>query len=528
MMRCARAERCSHGSWRRVVLGPTPSAVAQFSDARSPTSRSVRTCAICSRLRGQRRAGHRDQRGGHGHDQRQFPADAPRAFMDEIATTYGLVWYLFGGVLYIYDASETQSEFIYVTNTRPELLQRPLEQLGILDPRFDWRADADLGIILITGPPRYTEMVKQVIQTIEERRADAPGVLVIRLKHASAIDRTISYRDQVITVPGVTSILRELVGLGQGQGVVARTLPATVPALPGLRGQGLAARESSRRVRWRPPRPRMPATSPAADAGQILSDPLGSPVVTIESDPRLNAVIISARGDRLPFFEELIHKLDVPSQLIQIDVTIIDVAANRMTELGVQWEVTSGDFSFGVSSLITSSISAGLGITGMGTRFRGRDPGPGNRRRRTDRLAAFGAHLRQRRGGGRRDRKHLHQGSGQRGRRSVPGPDRHAAAGHAPDRRHRRHPATSSCSSTSATAASTTPCRSTTSRRWTRARSPRPRSSARGRVCCWEGSTGRAARTSTRRSRCSATFPSWAWRSAPSGPSSRAWSGSSC
>jgi type III secretion protein C len=352
-----------------LVLGPAPSALAQFSE------RPFTYVAVGQDVHELLRAFAASEGLGivisdavTGTISGSFQQMPPRAFMDEIATTYGLVWYLFGGVLYVYDASETQSEFIYVTNTRPELLRRPLEQLGILDPRFDWRADADLGVILITGPPRYTEMVKQVIQTIEERRADAPGVLVIRLKYASAIDRTISYRDQVITVPGVTSILRELVGLGHGRGVVERTMPATVPALPGLRGQGLAARGVEPTAPAPEATPEAAAPS-AADLSQILSDPLGSPAVTIESDPRLNAVIISARGDRLPFFEELVHKLDVPSQLIQIDVTIIDVAANRLTELGVQWDVTSGDFNFGVSSLITSTINAGLGITGMGTDF---------------------------------------------------------------------------------------------------------------------------------------------------------------
>lgn len=313
-----------------------------------------------------------------------FQQMQPRTFIEEISSTYGLVWYLFGGVLYVYDAGETQSEIIYLTNTQPDLLRHPLEQLGILDPRFDWRADADLGIVVVTGPPRYTEIVKQVIQTIEARRQDAPGVVVIRLKHASAIDRTITYRDQVITVPGVATILRQMVGQQQAAGITQRTLPATVPAVPSLRGQGLAA-QGTRRAPPGAPGPSSvppgaagaPGTSPvtapsppAGEAAQVLSDPLGSlNLVSIEADPRLNAVIISARGDRLPFFERLVQQLDTPSELIQIDVTIIDVAANRLTQLGVNWEAISGDFTVGFTSLITPTIDAGLGITGLGTDF---------------------------------------------------------------------------------------------------------------------------------------------------------------
>lgn len=296
-----------------------------------------------------------------------FQAMQPRAFLDEIAATNGLVWYLFGGVLYVYDGSETQSEIIYLTHTRPEMLRAPLEQLGILDPRFDWRAHADLGIVMVTGPPRYVEIIREVIQTIEARRSDAPGVVVIRLKHASAVDRTISYRDQVITVPGVATILRQLVGQGQAA-ATQRTLPATVPAVPGLRGQGLAAQGSA------PAPPDAPTAAPdqaaTGEPVELTGDPLGAlATVSIEADPRLNAVIISARSDRLPFFERLAHELDTPSQLIQIDVTIIDVAANRLSELGVEWEVSAGDVTAGVGSLITPTIDAGLGITGIGSNF---------------------------------------------------------------------------------------------------------------------------------------------------------------
>jgi type III secretion protein C len=303
-----------------------------------------------------------------------FQEVQPRAFIDEIASTYGLVWYLFGGVLYIYDAGETQSEIIYLANTRPDFLRPPLEQLGILDPRFDWRADADLGIVVVTGPPRYTEIVKQVIQAIEARRSDAPGVEVIRLKHASAIDRTISYRDQEITVPGVATILRRMIGQNQFTSM-QRTLPATIPALVGLRGQGLIAQGRTPEVMpGAPTGPAAPgepaAPAPAGEAAQVLSDPLGAlDVVSIEADPRLNAVIISARGDRLPFFERLVEQLDTPSELIQIDVTIIDVAADRLTQLGVDWQAMFGDFTAGVTSLIVPRIDAGLGITVMGGDF---------------------------------------------------------------------------------------------------------------------------------------------------------------
>ena len=286
----------------------------------------------------------------------------PEAFLNEIAATSGLVWYRFGGVLYVYDSSEMQTQVIYLSNTPPELLQRSLAALGILDQRFGWQADADLGIVLLTGPPQYTALVRQVVETVEARRAATPGVVVIRLEHASAIDRQLSYRDEVITVPGVASILRQLVGQGQG-GVQRQQLPASVPALPGLRGQGLAAQGTTPA----PAAGAQPGAAAPVAPGQApaLADPLGSDLVTIESDPRLNAVIISAPSDRLPFFERLVQQLDTASQLIQIDVTIIDVATSRITELAVEWQFSGGDVALGTTSVLAPTIGAGGRITGL-------------------------------------------------------------------------------------------------------------------------------------------------------------------
>ncbi|MEM7021562.1 MAG: type III secretion system outer membrane ring subunit SctC [Pseudomonadota bacterium] len=322
----------------------------------------------------------------------------PQAFMQQIAATSGLTWYLFAGVLYVYDSSETVSEIIHLANTPPDLLRRSLMGLGILDPRFDFQADPDLGIVLITGPPKYTDLVKQVIQTVEARRAAAPGVAVIKLKYASATDRIIEYRDQLVRVPGVTSILQRLLYRQTGSGVTRQQLPSTVAPVQGALNENL-----SRQSYGASAAPTQEAAVPSAtqggaastfggaggqtgtttggfgggstgaqtggsaaavtDSGRRGASAFGFNVgdISIESDPRLNAVIIGASKDRLPFFERLIAELDKPSRLIQIDVTIIDVSANRLSEIGVQWEIGAAE----VASAIVPGIGSGLAISGM-------------------------------------------------------------------------------------------------------------------------------------------------------------------
>lgn len=283
-----------------------------------------------------------------------------REFIDKIAAASGLIWYRFGGILYVYDSSESTTEVVNVVNASPEQIRQSLSDLGLIDPRFDWRVDDRLGLVLMTGPPRYIELIKQVAQTVEAREASAPSVAVIRLRHASAVDRLVTYRDQQVTIPGVTSILRQLAGREGGTQIQRRFQNNSAAPVPGLsRGSDTSSGAAPLAV--------APATSAdpapqAADSSNTLptvANPApGSRVVQIESDARLNAVIIGARAEQIPLYRQLITELDVPTQLIQIDVSILEVATNRLTALGISWQ--AGDVTF--NSSVNDAISSGLQI----------------------------------------------------------------------------------------------------------------------------------------------------------------------
>lgn len=293
----------------------------------------------------------------------------PREFMGRIAATSGLIWYLFGGILYVYDSSENTTEVVNVVNSDPAEIHRTLRDLGILDPRYDWRVDQALGLLLLTGPPRYIELVKQVAQAVETRQASQPSVAVIRLRHASAVDRVVTYRDQQVTVPGVTSILRELAGQSGGSQIVRRFRNNSAAPLVGLADQTPTVQDAGA------PTPTssasaqvsVPAPQATSQGGQlpVVSDPLaGSDPVQIESDPRLNAVIIGARADQIPLYRQLIAELDIPTQLIQIDVSILDIATNRLTALGISWQINDLSFDSSVNDAITSGLRLATSLEG--------------------------------------------------------------------------------------------------------------------------------------------------------------------
>ena len=300
----------------------------------------------------------------------------PEAFIREISATYGLLWYLFGGVLYVYDTSESETRIVNLTNTPTEQVRQALADLGIYDPRFDWRADEELGMVLFTGPPRYVDLVEEVVRVVEEEMASVPRVAVFRLKYASAGDRTISYRDQTITVPGVTTILQEISGVygnNQSSSIVRSSGSAAqvrLQSLTGVSGSGSAQIQQPQQAATATSSQSAPASITNQNAAQAtggvrttgnLTD---DDTVRIESDTRLNAVIVKAASDRIPFFRQLIEELDQPSQLVQIDVTILDLATSRLSEVGIEWQLF--DDVGVVSSLVSgiNPITTGLQIAG--------------------------------------------------------------------------------------------------------------------------------------------------------------------
>jgi type III secretion protein C len=62
---------------------------------------------------------------------------------------------------------------------------------------------------------------------------------------------------------------------------------------------------------------------------------------SIQSDARLNAIIVQDTLERLPIYQKLIATLDVPTSLIEIEAMIIDVNTNRLEELGIRWHALS-------------------------------------------------------------------------------------------------------------------------------------------------------------------------------------------
>lgn len=88
-------------------------------------------------------------------------------------------------------------------------IKQALSGIGLLDPRFGWGELPDDGVVLVTGPPQYLELVKRFSEQ-REKKEDRRKVMTFPLRYASVADRTIHYRDQTVVIPGVATMLNEL------------------------------------------------------------------------------------------------------------------------------------------------------------------------------------------------------------------------------------------------------------------------------------------------------------------------------
>ncbi|EOS5977649.1 type III secretion system LEE outer membrane ring protein EscC, partial [Escherichia coli] len=82
--------------------------------------------------------------------------------------------------------------------------------------------------------------------------------------------------------------------------------------------------------------------------------------VTISADPRLNAVVVKDREITMDIYQQLISELDIEQRQIEISVSIIDVDANDLQQLGVNW---SGTLNAGQGTIAFNSSTAQANIS---------------------------------------------------------------------------------------------------------------------------------------------------------------------
>lgn len=268
-----------------------------------------------------------------------------------IADSNGLLAYWDGSAVYVYLDAERVTDYTSVPLPLEQQFISAMGSVNWADAATGnvWKLEPTTGLVTITGTKRFAEQVKQMSQTIAGLgQHETTRFKFYSLKYAWASDTTMTLGNRQVTVPGVASVLRALVGEpGYGQfGGASERLAS--PRMRGLRGQGLAGQGQQ------PPPPLGNYTVPPQDnSDDGLSPPnaqlapttqrggieavAGGADTRIVADSFRNAIIVRDTPDRLPMYDELIRQLDVPPQMVEIEATIIDVDKSKARQLGINW-----------------------------------------------------------------------------------------------------------------------------------------------------------------------------------------------
>lgn len=305
----------------------------------------------------------------------QFSGIRPHDFLKSLASSYGITWYKENAVIYFYATDEITSQMIGLDQLSPAAAISLTRQLNIYQERFPIQSLDNPPMLYVTGPPRYVEGIRSVVQMAEQRMQQQlvrrEEVRVFKLNHAWATDVRLPLRDKEQIIPGIATTLQRLMN----QQYQSSQLPSMTVLGPS-RGSGIL--KSPRILREEPtsggtyndplsfdgslsvapepidapPVPPVPTgLSPAEIQAQYDPDIIPS----IEADTRQNAIIVRDSAERMPLYEDMIRQLDVPTQLVEIQACICDINSDVACETGVRaligYESDSTSLNFGVDTI---------------------------------------------------------------------------------------------------------------------------------------------------------------------------------
>lgn len=235
----------------------------------------------------------------------EIPPGSPVEILNRLTTQYNLVTWLDGNTLFVSPSLHVGHKVITLKTLPASTFIRYLRKQDVPEKKScEVSTIPGVNAIYIRGIPACTARITQLASMLDgemtRRRDDAVSLVVYPLKYATAVDEHYKYRDQNVIVPGIVSVLRDM-------------------------SRGSASIVSS-----------------SSTATQ------GLPMFT--ADPRQNAVIVRDRSVNMAGYRKLIGELDRRPQMIEISVTIIDVDAGDVSQLGIDWSAAlslgGGSFSF--------------------------------------------------------------------------------------------------------------------------------------------------------------------------------------
>lgn len=236
----------------------------------------------------------------------QVEAPTAELFLNQLQAAFGFIWFRYGNTLYFNCGSEMQTKVLTLKRMSPAALKQAMGQVGLDLDRFGWRSLQDKGLLLVSGPPRFVDIVEQVATGLDEqakvKQAEELQTYVVPLYFAWAGDRQVGDGK---TVLGVATTLRKLMGYNS-------------------------------------------------------QDSIGR----IEADESRNALLLRDTQSNIDRYIRMIHAMDRALKQVEIGVTIIDIKEDALEEFGIDWGVngSSGGLSY-QNGVINGVLGDGLNLS---------------------------------------------------------------------------------------------------------------------------------------------------------------------
>jgi len=285
-----------------------------------------------------------------------FDLSKPKELLATLASRTGLIWYDDGSSIYMYDTSEIQSSVVRLAYAPFDRLVAFLQSSGLYDQRFPLRSNGRAGSFYVSGPPVYVELITAAAKYIDATYA-RPGtgettIRVIKLKNTFVNDRTFTQRDVPVTIPGVATVLNQLLNHSQDSRGKKGKLAQAHITVDNDTQTALEAMSNSQNGNF----PALPAFNSVSNKQpEIIPGQSSTDYINIVAYSDTNSLLVQGSARQVGFVEDLVSAIDLPKQQIQLSLWIIDISKDDVNELGVRWQgaakVNNTGVTFNTSSL---------------------------------------------------------------------------------------------------------------------------------------------------------------------------------
>ncbi|WP_298966468.1 hypothetical protein [uncultured Roseibium sp.] len=99
------------------------------------------------------------------------------SYLNQLAANHDFIWFYDGVVLHVAPIDTIKTEAIPLKNNDGRDIMRLFRQLKVLQNKFAHSIDDKNSVLVVTGPNKYVDMIKQVAASIEEGKRKKLSVL---------------------------------------------------------------------------------------------------------------------------------------------------------------------------------------------------------------------------------------------------------------------------------------------------------------------------------------------------------------